>query len=82
MPNEPVESAPIMAAKALDRELAAVPSIPTSTATPGTVTDLTSMVKKKKKDPEANGTAKRKAEDEPHPATPSEKKAKVDAEGS
>ena len=74
-----------MVARVLDNELNAKKEPAAAAAAapaPQQVNDLTSMVKKKKKDPEANGIAKRKAEDEPHPATPSEKKAKVDAEGS
>ncbi|CCM00751.1 uncharacterized protein FIBRA_02791 [Fibroporia radiculosa] len=71
---EEVESAPAMAAKALDAELNTnVPAA--AVAAPQTVTDLTSMVKKKKKDPEATGAMKRKAEDEP---SLSEKKAKIE----
>lgn len=71
-----------MAARVLDSELNTKSQPPAAAPAPQQVNDLTSIVKKKKKDPEANGTAKRKAEDEPHPATRSEKKAKVDAEGS
>ncbi|KAH9839941.1 uncharacterized protein C8Q71DRAFT_892623 [Rhodofomes roseus] len=73
-PEEDAESAPAMVARALDGELnTKKPSAPA----PQVVNDLTSMVKKKKKDPEANGTAKRKAEEDLLPSTPSEKKAKV-----
>ena len=82
-PEQSAESAPAMVARVLDSELNAMKESSAAAApAPQQVNDLTSMVKKKKKDPEANGTTKRKAEDEPHPATPSEKKAKVDAEGS
>lgn len=82
VPVEPSESAPDMVAKALDKELNAAPSSSKSSA-PAPVNDLTSMVKKKKKAPEAseaNGTTssgKRKAEDEGS-ASPSEKKVKLD----
>ena len=71
-----------MAAKALDQELNA-PSVAPAASGQAQVHDLTGLVKKKKKNtdtdgaPSANGTAKRKAEDEcadPH----SEKKAKLD----
>ncbi|KAH9933512.1 uncharacterized protein B0H18DRAFT_1115498 [Fomitopsis serialis] len=75
-PEQTAESAPAMVERALDHELntGKQPSAPV----PQPVNDLTSMVKKKKKDPEANGTAKRKAEEEPPASTPSEKKAKVE----
>ncbi|KAI1785669.1 hypothetical protein LXA43DRAFT_106500 [Ganoderma leucocontextum] len=83
-PNEPVESAPALVAKALDQELN-VPSA-AGVAKQSEVHDLTGLVKKKKKNPEANedppattsnGTVKRKAEDEAE-ETQSEKKAKLD----
>lgn len=73
-----------MAAKALDAELNA-PTAPTAAA-PGKaeVNDLTGLVKKKKKnvdangDPSpANGSAKRKAEDDADDSQ-SEKKAKLE----
>lgn len=79
LPDEQAESAPAMAQKALDQELNTKPATQASTA-PQKVNDLTAVVKKKKKNPDANGGAKRKAEDEPAPPQ-SEKKAKVgDAE--
>ena len=73
-PNEPAESAPSMAANAVDKALnRAGGSLVTSVAP---VNDLTSMVVKKKKKPtEANGPTKRKADDA---ESPSEKKAKLD----
>lgn len=83
-PNEPTDSAPALVAKALDQELN-VPSA-AGAAKQSEVHDLTGLVKKKKKNPEAsgeppaiasNGTAKRKAEDEAEDAQ-SEKKAKLD----
>ncbi|PIL25256.1 hypothetical protein GSI_13145 [Ganoderma sinense ZZ0214-1] len=84
-PNEPTESAPALVAKALDQELN-VPSAASATKQ-SEVHDLTGLVKKKKKNPEAdgeppaaavsNGTAKRKAEEEAE-ETQSEKKAKLD----
>lgn len=75
IPNESNESAPVLAAKALDAELK-VPSSSSGSAAPLPVNDLTSMVKRKKKAPEANGSTKRKAEDDAE--APSEKKARVD----
>ncbi|KAM5544245.1 hypothetical protein V8D89_001905 [Ganoderma adspersum] len=83
-PNEPTDSAPALVAKALDQELN-VPSA-AGPAKQSEVHDLTGLVKKKKKNPEANGeppaiasngTAKRKAEDEAD-QTQSEKKVKLD----
>ncbi|KAI0630693.1 hypothetical protein C8Q77DRAFT_1063100 [Trametes polyzona] len=84
-PNEPSESAPALAAKALDAELNGGPA-PAAPAAQTEVHDLTGLVKKKKKNPEANGTAsngavKRKAEDDAE-ETQSEKKAKLDAAAS
>lgn len=76
LPDEQAESAPAMAQKALDQELNTKPATQASTA-PQKVNDLTAVVKKKKKNPDANGGAKRKAEDEPAPPQ-SEKKAKVE----
>ncbi|KAI0070803.1 hypothetical protein K474DRAFT_1669694 [Panus rudis PR-1116 ss-1] len=87
IPNEPKESAPELAAKALDAELNAGPSSSSASA-PTQVNDLTSIVKKKKKapapEPETNGAAsissgKRKAEDDGS-ESPSEKKAKLESE--
>ncbi|KAI0349537.1 hypothetical protein OH77DRAFT_1414852, partial [Trametes cingulata] len=80
-PNEPTESAPALVAKALDAELNAGPA-PPAAAAPTEVHDLTGLVKKKKKNPEANGAttngaAKRKAEDDGE-ETQSEKKAKLE----
>ncbi|KAJ3481893.1 hypothetical protein NLI96_g7346 [Meripilus lineatus] len=82
VPNEPVESAPAMAAKALDKELNA-PSTVTNSTVPPVINDLTSIVKKKKKAPEpvdgANGATKRKSDDvEDGLSSPSEKKVKLD----
>ncbi|KAK2463620.1 hypothetical protein APHAL10511_004371 [Amanita phalloides] len=75
-PNEDIGlSAPELAAKALDKELNAGTS---SFAAPAVVTDLTSMVKKKKKNPpmEDLSTAKRKAEGDAE-TSPIEKRAKL-----
>ncbi|KAF9244680.1 hypothetical protein BU15DRAFT_41998 [Melanogaster broomeanus] len=72
MPAEPLDSAPGMAARALDQELNA-----RSIAVPGqpaVVHDLTSMVKKKKKPAESEGGTKRKTNDDD--ASPATKKAK------
>ncbi|KAL1945181.1 hypothetical protein VTO73DRAFT_2801 [Trametes versicolor] len=79
-PNEPEESAPALVAKELDAELNAE-SAP-APAAKTEVHDLTGLVKKKKKIPEANGSAsssaaKRKAEEDAE-ETQSEKKAKLD----
>ncbi|KAF9218509.1 hypothetical protein BS17DRAFT_549896 [Gyrodon lividus] len=71
-PTEPPESAPAMAAKALDQELDAR-SI-TVPGQPAAVHDLTSMVKKKKKHVESEGSTKRKINDD---ASPPAKKAKL-----
>ncbi len=83
VPNEPAESAPAMAAKALDKELNA-PSTVTNSTVPSTINDLTSIVKKKKKAPDANGArgaTKRKADDvEDGLSSPTEKKVKLDGE--
>lgn len=82
MQNEQRESAPVLAAKALDKELGTGSS---SGAAPTAVNDLTAIVKKKKKPvEEGNGeevpsAAKRKAEDEV-PDASSEKKAKLNTE--
>ena len=75
MPNEPAQSAPSMAANALDKALnGAGGSLVTGVAP---VNDLTSMVvKKKKKVPETNGSTKRKAHDDTE--SPLEKKAKLE----
>lgn len=83
LPNEPNESAPALAARALDQELGAPSAVP---AAPTQVNDLTAMVKKKKKPPvdvvpdvtaasAANGSTKRKADDE---EAPSEKKPRIE----
>ncbi|GBE86247.1 NASP-related protein [Sparassis crispa] len=80
MPQEPVESAPAMAAKALDRELNPGASVEATTFSPTVVNDLTGIVKKKKKASEANEAVKRKAEEEAGSST--EKKAKVDGANS
>ncbi|KAI5995402.1 hypothetical protein EDD15DRAFT_2422483 [Pisolithus albus] len=61
-PSEPTESAPALVAKALDDELN-VRSITVPGQTP-IVHDLTSMVKKKKKPVDTEGTPKRKADDD------------------
>ncbi|KAI8985716.1 hypothetical protein BD414DRAFT_488985 [Trametes punicea] len=82
-PNEPVESAPALAAKALDAELNAAPAAATTASTE--VHDLTGLVKKKKKNPDVNvngtpatnGAVKRKAEDDSEEAQ-SEKKARLE----
>lgn len=76
-PSEPAESAPAMAAKALDEELNT-----RSIAVPGqapVVNDLTSIVKKKKKPADSEAATKRKAADE-DPTPP--KKAKLEDEAS
>ncbi|EIN09667.1 hypothetical protein PUNSTDRAFT_113095 [Punctularia strigosozonata HHB-11173 SS5] len=67
------ESAPELVAKVLDRELNTGSA---STGAPAQVNDLTSMVKKKKKEPAANGSGKRKADDDA--GSPSDKKAKLE----
>lgn len=61
-PSEPTESAPALVAKALDDELN-VRSITVPGQSP-IVHDLTSMVKKKKKPVDTEGTPKRKADDD------------------
>ncbi|KAJ7576958.1 hypothetical protein C8J56DRAFT_1007368 [Mycena floridula] len=72
-PNDAITSnAAAMAAQALDRELNAAASAQTM------VNDLTSIVKKKKKAPEASGAPKRKADDDGE-VTVSEKKAKIES---
>ncbi|EGN96727.1 hypothetical protein SERLA73DRAFT_57984 [Serpula lacrymans var. lacrymans S7.3] len=75
-PTEPNESAPAMAARALDKELnTAIAAVPTQ------VNDLSKVVRKKKKDAEplAESTGKRKAEDEDGEVSSGpEKKAKVE----
>lgn len=72
--------APELAARALDRELNAKP--PTADVNKAVVNDLTTMVKKKKRPAEVNGsgdpTGKRKADDE---AVSESKKAKVEDTG-
>jgi len=78
LPDEQVDSATAMAEKALDQELNVKSTPSVTAAAPQTVNDLTSIVKKKKKNAEANGAVKRKAEDEPTPPQSSEKKAKVE----
>ncbi|KAF8840810.1 hypothetical protein BDN67DRAFT_902750 [Paxillus ammoniavirescens] len=73
-PTEPSDSAPAMAARALDQELNA-----RSIAVPGqaaAVHDLTSMVKKKKKPAESEGGTKRKTNDDD--GSPATKKAKLE----
>lgn len=89
MQNELKESAPVLAAKALDKELG-TGQASSATVANAPVHDLTSIVKKKKKPaPEATSEAndsetlaagKRKAEDD-GPSALSEKKAKLDGEG-
>ena len=82
MQNEQRESAPVLAAKSLDKELGTGSS---SGAAPTAVNDLTAIVKKKKKPAqEENGeevysAVKRKAEGEV-PDASSEKKAKLNTE--
>lgn len=85
IPNEPSESAPALAAKALDQELGASAAVAVPAA-PTQVNDLTSMVKKKKKpaveansEPSAdiNSATKRKAEDDASSSL-SEKKARLE----
>ena len=71
-------NAPELAARALDRELNAKPSSAAATGT--AVNDLTTMVKKKKKALDANGSGdvngKRKADDDD--AANESKKVKVE----
>jgi HAT1-interacting factor 1 len=67
------ESAPALAAKALDKELNGGSS---SASAPAQVNDLTSMVKKKKKEPTTDSSAKRKAEDDA--ACPADKRVKME----
>lgn len=72
--NEVEESAPAMAAKALDRVLNAAGGSSSSSATPVVVNDLTSIVKKKKKvAPPAPVEAARDV-------SPAKRKAETDAE--
>ena len=71
-PAESSASAPELAAKALDSELNA----PGASNTPQAVNDLTSIVKKKKKNAE-DTAVKRKADSEMEDAT-SEKKARIE----
>ena len=89
-PNEPTESAPALAAKALDQELNA--SSASGTVKQSEVRDLTGLVKKKKKNKDANGdvvaptptpngATKRKAEDDVV-ENQSEKKAKLEERAS
>ncbi|KAI0759208.1 hypothetical protein BD413DRAFT_617987 [Trametes elegans] len=70
--NEPAETAPALVAKALDAELGSSP--PAAPVASSELHDLMGLVKKKKKNPEANGGVKRKAEDDAQ----SEKKAKLE----
>jgi len=64
-----------LAAKALDQELNAAAT--GSGTSPVVINDLTStVVKKKKKALEPNGSGKRKADDDP--GSPSEKKVKLE----
>ncbi|KAI9573955.1 hypothetical protein HD554DRAFT_2012297 [Boletus coccyginus] len=73
-PKATIESAPALAARVLDQELNA-----SSIAVPGqpaVVHDLTSMVKKKKKPLENEGSAKRKVDDDD--GSPTTKKAKLE----
>ncbi|KAG1728100.1 hypothetical protein EDB19DRAFT_1642671 [Suillus lakei] len=76
-PSEPTESAPAMAARALDAELNAKPiSVP---GQPAVVNDLTSLVvKKKKKAAEVDAPAKRRADDREDDGSPTAKKAKLE----
>ncbi|KAG1907567.1 uncharacterized protein F5891DRAFT_1180582 [Suillus fuscotomentosus] len=76
-PSEPTESAPAMAAKALDAELNAQSiSVP---GQPAVVNDLTSLVvKKKKKAAELDAPAKRRADDGEGDGSPTAKKAKLE----
>ncbi|KAG2141246.1 hypothetical protein DEU56DRAFT_734341 [Suillus clintonianus] len=76
-PSEPTESAPAMAARALDAELNAKPvSVP---GQPAVVNDLTSLVvKKKKKAAEVDAPAKRRADDGEDDGSPTAKKAKLE----
>jgi HAT1-interacting factor 1 len=76
-PSEPTESAPAMAARALDAELNAKPiSVP---GQPAVVNDLTSLVvKKKKKAAEVDAPAKRRADDGEDNGSPTAKKAKLE----
>lgn len=77
--EESTDTAPDMAAKSLDKELNGGAG---SSATPVQVNDLTSIVKKKKKAPEATemnggGSTKRKADNDPT-GSPGDKKMKLE----
>ncbi|EMD38828.1 hypothetical protein CERSUDRAFT_112558 [Gelatoporia subvermispora B] len=74
-PEQPLGSATEMVAKALDSELNA--SSAGAASAPTAVNDLTGIVKKKKKNADANGAPKRKAEEEVA-GPPSDKKARVE----
>jgi HAT1-interacting factor 1 len=77
-PNESLaQSAPAMAAEALDRELNAHPSATTSSTSAPVINDLTSAVKRKKKARENATSSKRKAEDEVEPSK-TDKKVRLD----
>lgn len=77
--EEPTDSAPDLVAKALDKELNGAAG---ASSTPVQVNDLTSIVKKKKKAPDAtangNGSTKRKADDDPV-GSPGDKKMKLES---
>ncbi|ETW78788.1 hypothetical protein HETIRDRAFT_410739 [Heterobasidion irregulare TC 32-1] len=77
-PNDSHASAPELAARALDEELrAGLTGASLAGTKPLPVNDLTTMVKKKKKAPDANGAEKRKADDESS-NSPAEKKARLE----
>ena len=77
-PNESLaQSAPSMAAEALDRELNTHPSTTKSSTSAPIINDLTSTVKRKKKAPEIATSSKRKAEDEVKPPK-TDKKVRLD----
>jgi len=77
-PNEALAiSAPAMAAQALDRELNAATSMTTSSTSAPIINDLTSAVKRRKKAPENQTAAKRKAEGEAEPSN-TDKKVRLD----
>ena len=77
-PNESLaQTAPAMAAEALDRELNSHSSAPTPSTSAPVINNLTSTVKRKKKGPENTTSSKRKAEDEVEPSK-MDKKVRLD----
>ncbi len=77
-PNESLaQSAPAMAAEALDRELNTHSSAATPSTSAPVINNLTSTVKRKKKAPENATSSKRKAEYEEEPSK-TDKKVRLD----